>query len=280
MKTEETADGSTIHYVGSLKNQNILIIIGRNDFHKDYHLIHSLIQSLQSKNCTIVWYEHRGITTARLMQKENSLISASLKKKPFTPYVNNILNKWPKTQNFKGKVMSLMTYISAICKNPNKWKSLLSAKNENSDNIPFRTKSLRQFIKSLSAVEGAREDTKRGTEIAIERNIFILARSAGSRVATLIADEPGLEKIICLGYPFKHPEKSNEPDRYEHLATIHKPTLIIQGDKDEYGGKEISSLYSFSSHVTLQFIDTDHSFEISNEAWQATIKTIQGFLRI
>jgi hypothetical protein len=66
-----------------------------------------------------------------------------------------------------------------------------------------------------------------------------IARSSGARVATLLAARRQMRAVICLGYPFHHPQKAQEPERYAHLAHILTPTLILQGSCDVYGGREI-----------------------------------------
>ena len=103
----------------------------------------------------------------------------------------------------------------------------------------------------------------------------MLARSSGGRVASLIADELGLKQIVCLGYPFKHPEQDDEPARYAHLAQLKTPMLIIQGIQDEYGGTEIKNRYELSNNITLLFLDTDHNFAIDDAMAQDIVQHIK-----
>ena len=62
-------------------------------------------------------------------------------------------------------------------------------------------------------------------------------KSMGGRVASLVADEGGVAGLVCLGYPF---HLVGKPDRLrvEHLAAIKTPALIVQGERDPFGGRE------------------------------------------
>lgn len=102
------------------------------------------------------------------------------------------------------------------------------------------------------------------------KQIFIGGKSMGGRVASLLASEQSNELavlgkmisgVICLGFPF-HPPKQLEKYRGEHLTDIETPTLIIQGDRDNFGTKDEVLNYQFSSQVQLAFLpDGDHSFK-------------------
>ncbi|MBO0160517.1 alpha/beta family hydrolase, partial [Vibrio parahaemolyticus] len=55
-----------------------------------------------------------------------------------------------------------------------------------------------------------------------------------------------------------------KPEKYkgEHLATIEKPTLILQGERDTFGKREEFDDFVLSSQVTVSFLpDGDHSFK-------------------
>ena len=98
----------------------------------------------------------------------------------------------------------------------------------------------------------------------------------GNRVTIQdIADELGLKQIVCLGYPFKHPEQDDDPARYTHLAKLQTPMLIMQGIHDEYGGIEIQTRYELSNNITLLFLDTDHNFAIDDAMAQDIVQNIK-----
>lgn len=70
--------------------------------------------------------------------------------------------------------------------------------------------------------------------------LVIGGKSMGGRVASLIADQLAAEGqvagLVCLGYPFRPPARP-EQLRTSHLAAIRTPTLIVQGERDPFGGR-------------------------------------------
>ncbi|MGC9404321.1 alpha/beta fold hydrolase [Vibrio genomosp. F10] len=93
------------------------------------------------------------------------------------------------------------------------------------------------------------------------RPVVIGGKSMGGRMASLLADETLVAGVACLGYPFHPPGK---PEKYKgvHLATLSKPCLILQGERDTMGKREEFPEFSLSSHIEVAFIpDGDHSFK-------------------
>ncbi len=98
-------------------------------------------------------------------------------------------------------------------------------------------------------------------EIDSEDQLFIGGKSMGGRVATLVADEPKIDGIICLGYPF-HPPGNPDKTRTAHLADIGVRTLIVQGERDSLGSKADVANYNLSEKIELVWLpDGDHSFK-------------------
>ena len=56
-----------------------------------------------------------------------------------------------------------------------------------------------------------------------ERPLFIMGKSLGGRIASMVADQSAVTGVICLGYPF-HPPTTLEKTRTEHLEAIETPT--------------------------------------------------------
>ncbi|WP_140886524.1 alpha/beta family hydrolase [Muricoccus nepalensis] len=111
--------------------------------------------------------------------------------------------------------------------------------------------------------------------------VVLVSRSSGCVLATqAAAKEAGrIAAIVCLAYPFRHPERPPEPDRFLHLARLTVPTLILQGTRDNYGGAEVTRDYSVSNAVTFQVIDTDHELRMSPATWSEALTTIRQFLQ-
>jgi hypothetical protein len=235
--------GGTIHYLGARDNKNILLIIGRSNFQKDDGLIRSLVESLGYENYTVLWYEEKNIFTARLLELESK----------------HYLGAEP-VRGIKKKIIKALILL----KYPHRWEYFLPEALRKSDTIAVRTYRLRQFIQGLGR----------------ERSIVILSRSSGGRVASLVEDEPTIKKLICLGYPFKHPDRLPEPGRVQHLEHMKKPFLIIQGTQDEYGGEDVVRRYALSPQVVVSFIDTNHDFKVSKSEWKQIVAQIKSFIGI
>jgi predicted alpha/beta-hydrolase family hydrolase len=122
--------------------------------------------------------------------------------------------------------------------------------------------------------------------------IILIGRSSGSRIATQFAhakstpaESPhtaptfsNIAAVISFAYPFRSPGQKIEPERFEHLADIATPTLIIQGNRDEYGGAKDADNYLLSPSVELLSVEGDHGVNLSAEDWEKTFKQIVIFL--
>jgi len=98
-------------------------------------------------------------------------------------------------------------------------------------------------------------------ELAVDGPIVIGGKSMGGRMASLLADEMKVAGFACLGFPF-HPPGKPENFKGDHLATVAKPCLILQGERDTFGKREELSDFSLSDAVSVEFIpDGDHSFK-------------------
>jgi predicted alpha/beta-hydrolase family hydrolase len=91
--------------------------------------------------------------------------------------------------------------------------------------------------------------------------LFIGGKSMGGRIASMIADEAGVQGLVCLGYPF-HPAGKPDKTRTSHLAELRTPTLIVQGTRDELGSRRDVDGYRLSSAIRVHWLeDGDHSFK-------------------
>lgn len=92
--------------------------------------------------------------------------------------------------------------------------------------------------------------------------LSIGGKSMGGRVASHVAD--GLHNsgdvagLVCLGYPF-HPPKTPERLRTAHLETLSCPTLIVQGERDPFGGRAEVEALKLPSAIHFHWAhDGDH----------------------
>jgi predicted alpha/beta-hydrolase family hydrolase len=94
--------------------------------------------------------------------------------------------------------------------------------------------------------------------------LLIGGKSMGGRVASLVAEEMHaagtVEGLVCLGYPF-HPPGMPEKLRTAHLKAMRCPALIVQGERDPFGGRGEVEGYRLAATIQLAWIgDGDHDF--------------------
>ena len=109
----------------------------------------------------------------------------------------------------------------------------------------------------LRVIEMVREEASSRKQ----SKLVIGGKSMGGRIASLIADEAGVDGLVCLGYPF-HPVGKPDKLRVEHLGKIKTPTLIVQGERDPFGSRDEVETYKLSSAIQVKWIgDGDHSYK-------------------
>jgi predicted alpha/beta-hydrolase family hydrolase len=109
--------------------------------------------------------------------------------------------------------------------------------------------------------------------------LIIVGRSAGALIATQIADSFNVKHVICIGYPFKHPNMEEEPHRTQHLSSLKTPTTIYQGTLDEYGKPEDLQKYSLSNSIKVVPLETTHDYLCSVGETQLIINQIKELLQ-
>jgi predicted alpha/beta-hydrolase family hydrolase len=109
--------------------------------------------------------------------------------------------------------------------------------------------------------------------------LVIGGKSMGGRIASLVADEGGVDGLVCLGYPF-HPTGKPEKLRVEHLANLQTPTLIVQGDRDPFGTKEDVAQYTLSESIEIHWVpDGDHSYKTGRGSERTLDTNLRNALR-
>lgn len=218
--------------------KKVLIILERDSYEKDAHLLNQLITALSPSGYTPVWYNPHGVGSSQFVTS------------------NPFINALPCWLRFPIKALLLL-------KHPSRIGHYLSRDAWRESTIEGRCFNLKKFIGTFD----------------VETEIAIFSRSAGGRIASRIADEVPIQKIVCLGYPFKHPDQPDEPDRYQHLSHLKTPMLIIQGVRDAYGGSDVINRYDLSPAIKLEFIDTDHDFVLSQTQFTSVVNHINNFLK-
>lgn len=99
-----------------------------------------------------------------------------------------------------------------------------------------------------------------------QQRLLIGGKSMGGRVASMIGGELSREGriagLVCLGYPFRPP---SAPDklRVAHLGSdFHCPTLIVQGERDPFGGRPEVEEFALSAAIRFHWVvDGDHDLK-------------------
>jgi predicted alpha/beta-hydrolase family hydrolase len=65
--------------------------------------------------------------------------------------------------------------------------------------------------------------------------LLVGGRSSGARVACRTADEIGAMGVLCLAFPL-HPPGRPERSRLDELTGTRVPRLVVQGERDAFGG--------------------------------------------
>lgn len=119
--------------------------------------------------------------------------------------------------------------------------------------------------------------------------LYIAGKSMGGRMATLLQAEqqlPAIKGILCLGYPFHAPGKT-EQWRAEHFPELSCPTLIIQGERDSFGNREEIAAHRLPENISTLFMpDGDHSLKPRKKSGHSeaenlknTVKAMAAFIK-
>ena len=99
------------------------------------------------------------------------------------------------------------------------------------------------------------------------RTLFIGGKSMGGRIATQVAAADTslpVAGLVLLGYPL-HPPGRPEQRRDQHLASVKRPMLFVQGERDTFGtpSELASALTPLDPPATLEVVQRgDHSFKV------------------
>ncbi len=99
-------------------------------------------------------------------------------------------------------------------------------------------------------------------KLAPKARLAIGGKSMGGRVASYIAAElfsaGDVQALVCIGYPF-HPPNKPAQLRTAHLEKLACPALIVQGERDPFGGKNEIASYKLAPTIRLHWAsDGDH----------------------
>jgi hypothetical protein len=205
-----------------------ILLVGRDNWQKDNDLNVVLLNYLKQTGITIIWEDPAATIFHKVLRFQNGV-------------------KWlpERLRLFNTRLLQI-----ALCIFKPGYYSYMK---------PRLNQSINGRMASLE---------KRINTYKHQFELCILSRSSGAIVASKLADKLGIGQLICISYPFEHPDNGIEPYRFKHLENLATPFLIFQGRYDEYGGAEVVEKYNMSSSIQLCFVDTNHNFDLDAENWE------------
>ncbi len=152
--------------------------------------------------------------------------------------------------------------------------------------FPYMTMQRRDGLRRPPGPSKVIMETWRSIVARLPTERLVLAgKSMGGRTASLIADDAGVRGLVCLGYPF-HPARRPETRRFDHLADLRTPTLILQGERDPFGTRAEVDTYGLAPAIRVHWIvDGDHSFvprkssaRTTETNWAAALDAFSNFV--
>lgn len=238
-------DGVTLGCLGPLDAARLIVVVGRSNYKKSSASVERLLADLHLLGYSVCWFETRTIQTCKFLEDRFSML------------MNGAVSRCCERLNTPGKFLRRLIKTVMLFGHPARW-DFFWRRGENTNH--HLAAELSTFLQGLKSPR-----------------VFLLAHSAGGIVSSLAEAAP-LEKIACFGYPFKHPEKEEEPIRTAHLAGMAKPFLILQGDQDEYATAVTAKRYSLSPSIRLVSVDSDHNYdELSAVEHQRCLGLLHAF---
>lgn len=242
-------NGVNLGYIGSLADDSVIVVTGRNDYKKNSMSLDSLVKDLHLTGHSVCWFEAKRTQTAKFLDNQ------------FQSLCNSKIANFCQRNPMFGRLLKKLIKAALLLKKPMQWDYFLPlGKNE----VSVLANELCQLLRCLPA-----------------RDVFLFSHSAGGIVASLVESEPNVKKIVCFGYPFKHPDKSEEPIRTAHLIALKKPMLIIQGEDDEYGTAKDVQRYNLSESIRVFSVQSDHDYaNLGAVEYQRCLSVLKDFYSI
>lgn len=245
---KSTICGKSIRNLGPLESGcKLVIVLGRANEKKRSVLLESLAQHIHTHGYSVCWFESRVIQTAKILDHS------------FETILNGRLALFCMNCGVFSACIRKITKIAILLTHPSKWDYFL---NYNKRLYPDIANELQEFMHTISPAE-----------------VYILSQSAGGIIASYIEPNPYVQKIVCFGYPFKHPNMDEELARTINLAKIKKPFLIFQGDADIYGTAKDAQRYPLSSSIQVVSVQDGHDYDnMQQHQYQSCLQMVQALL--
>jgi hypothetical protein len=228
-------------------NKKLLIIIGRANVQKGSATFEAMIAKLHDSDITLYTYENIFVATKKNIDLKTEKI------------LNSTFFLLTQGRYRTREILRKVIHRILLIKHPSFWHYFL---NLYSESVSKQSLDFKRFIKKQKNTD-----------------IYILTHSVGGIIASQVCNIPAIKKLICVGYPFKHPDNPEESYRTHHLQQVKKPILIIQGRDDYYGGESVISRYPLSSSIIIKFIDGEHDYNnTSIEDYADLLRELRTFI--
>ena len=231
MSLQSAADSAppTRRETGESEPGPLIVVVGRSNYRKSSSKLESLVGDLSLPGSSIAWFETRGTQTARFL---DDCFERRIRPDPKGFFRSNTT---------AARLIRKALKSAILLGHPRRWVDLPGLVGNTRRR---QARELRGFIERQPV-----------------REVILYAHSAGGIVASMASAEEKVKKLVCFGYPFRHPQKDEEPERTAHLETLRKPFLIFQGTADAYGTPEVASRYRLSPSIRICGVDADHDYE-------------------
>ena len=237
--------GRTTQHLGPLDDSDLILVIGRNNPQRPSASLNKLLLDLRSHNFSVVWFETPSLEISRILDWIIQQIMAGQ------------LADLCLRLGFAGRLIRKIVKSIILIGYPSRWRFF------------FRWTSNRKIAAELIEFIDALP----------MKSITVFSHSAGGIVASLAASHEAITKIVCFGYPFRHPENNEEPSRTEHLRSMPKPLLIFQGDNDAYGNIDTVNRYALSPKIEVVSLCSDHDYnDVDDSNYKKCLASLTQFL--
>lgn len=226
----------------------VILVIGRRDFGRKSLLIDRLLVDLHAAGAAVYELEWRRARVAGRMAAECARVAGAG------------ISRWRVGGGIAGLWYRRAITLALLVRHPS-W-------------VPYflhrRSESNALLAKILGAVLSNFPPGR----------VCLLSHSSGGIVASLAQSAPAVGRLVCFGYPFRHPQRGEEPERTRHLKAMTKPFLIFQGDRDVYGNASAAGRYALPAAIRVVPIEADHDYALpSDEAYRRILLAIADFMR-
>jgi len=242
--------GEPLVCLGSPEAACLVLVISRNNQEKPAHSIDRLLAALHRQGCTVCWFETRETQISRWLSLAFDAFAAR-----FLP-----AGAWRRGVAFR--LLAIAVKFGLLLCHPQKWDYFWRRKRSVSN--AMRAASLRRLLAAMPA-----------------NRVLLLGHSAGGIVSSMAASAASVGAVVCFGYPFRHPQKPDEPERTAHLATVDKPCLIFQGSHDAYGSPDDARRYALSASIRIHALSAGHDCDpLPESEFHDCLRLISRLLRV